>query len=181
MVAYTSLLIATREVEILLMLAGQLLCEAVNFGLKRLIRQERPTRMHGKGYGMPSSHAQFMAFWAMYLALFISLRHAGPHSHRVEKWGLVVAAVVGAVAVATSRVYLGYHSQRQVVVGMSAGFVFAIWWFWVVARLRESGWVDWALGTSLARLARVRDLLLDEDLAHAGWVRWEDKRKAKTR
>ncbi|KAL2160684.1 hypothetical protein VTH06DRAFT_1373, partial [Thermothelomyces fergusii] len=69
-VAYATLLWSTREAEVLLMFAGQLACEAVNLALKRLIREERPRRLGG-GYGMPSSHAQFAAFWAVALALFL--------------------------------------------------------------------------------------------------------------
>ena len=64
-------MLATREAEIALALAGQLACEALNFALKRLIKEERPRRIHGKGYGMPSSHAQFVAFWSVSLALFL--------------------------------------------------------------------------------------------------------------
>lgn len=41
---YVTLIWATREVEILLMFAGQMGCEALNFGLKRWIREERPKR-----------------------------------------------------------------------------------------------------------------------------------------
>lgn len=60
------------------MFAGQLGCEAVNFVLKRLIKEERPSRIHrtGKGYGMPSSHAQFVVFWAVAMVLFLLVRHA---------------------------------------------------------------------------------------------------------
>ncbi|KAF3348216.1 putative oxidoreductase [Verticillium dahliae VDG2] len=70
-VVYATLAFASREAEVALMFAGQLACEAVNFALKRLIKEARPRRIHGKGYGMPSSHAQFVAFWALYLVLFL--------------------------------------------------------------------------------------------------------------
>lgn len=43
-IAYITLIWATREVEILLMFAGQMGCEALNFLLKRLIKEERPKR-----------------------------------------------------------------------------------------------------------------------------------------
>lgn len=79
------------------MFAGQLGCEAVNWGLKRLIKESRPAResclwvgclwvglgradlvkhigMHGEGYGMPSSHAQFVAFFSIYIILWVFLR-----------------------------------------------------------------------------------------------------------
>ncbi|KLU88310.1 hypothetical protein MAPG_07297, partial [Magnaporthiopsis poae ATCC 64411] len=74
-VVYATLIWSSREAEVALMFAGQLACEAVNFALKRLIKEERPRRIHGKGYGMPSSHAQFVAFWALSLALFLLVRH----------------------------------------------------------------------------------------------------------
>lgn len=30
--------------------------------------------MHGNGYGMPSSHAQFVAFFSVYITLWVFLR-----------------------------------------------------------------------------------------------------------
>ena len=43
-VMYVTLIWATREVEVLLMFAGQMACELLNFALKRLIKEERPQR-----------------------------------------------------------------------------------------------------------------------------------------
>lgn len=113
MISYVTLIWATREVEIAVMFAGQLACEALNWILKRYIREERPTQMLGKGYGMPSSHAQFVAFFAIYLSLWMLVRH-DPWKHNESKthiptpmWqriGLSIAAMAGALAVAQSRV-----------------------------------------------------------------------------
>jgi dolichyldiphosphatase len=44
-VAYVTLILASREVEVILMFAGQMGCEAFNFALKRIIKEERPKRM----------------------------------------------------------------------------------------------------------------------------------------
>lgn len=44
MVTYAALIWGTREAEIGLMFAGQMGCEALNWILKRYIREERPTR-----------------------------------------------------------------------------------------------------------------------------------------
>lgn len=41
---YATLIWSSREAEILLMFAGQMGCEALNFLLKRIIKQERPKR-----------------------------------------------------------------------------------------------------------------------------------------
>jgi len=73
---------------------GQLGCEAFNWILKKAIKQERPTStlfpvpytalidlpspaLHGVGggYGFPSSHAQFMGFFASFMLLHLYFRH----------------------------------------------------------------------------------------------------------
>lgn len=161
-----------------MMFAGQLACEALNFVLKRLIKEERPSRLrfHGKGYGMPSSHAQFVLFWAVYGALFVAFRRR-KGTNKVE--GTVVSLVcwAAAVAVAASRVYLGYHTVKQVLVGSAAGAAFAVVWFVVVGVVRGTGLLGWALDTPLAKAVKVRDLLVDEDLPDAGWEKWQAKKK----
>lgn len=182
----------------LLMFAGQMACEALNWCLKRWIKEERPRSMHlplplrsqlihrtgmnGKGYGMPSSHAQFVTFFSISLTLFLLLRHrpvaSSTHSPTtvLQRVLLALASLVSASAVAWSRIYLNYHTPRQVLVGCAAGSVFAIVWFIVVAVLRYTGWVEWGLDTPIARIFRFRDLILTEDLTDAGWARWEGRR-----
>lgn len=44
MVSYATLSVAQRELEVLLMLAGQLACEGLNWVLKRCFKQQRPKR-----------------------------------------------------------------------------------------------------------------------------------------
>ncbi|KAK0775823.1 hypothetical protein LTR59_014410 [Friedmanniomyces endolithicus] len=189
-ITYVALIWSTREVEILLMFAGQMGCEAFNWLLKRTIKEQRPPRayirihihfhahpqtgqvicsaeadeMHGKGYGMPSSHAQFVAFFSAFLTLFLLFRHNPHHPHASsthaptpywQRLSLALLSMVSAGAVAQSRVYLYYHTPRQV--------------HW--------RWVDEALDTSLARWLRLRDLVVNEDLVDAGWERWELRRK----
>ena len=82
----------------------------------------------------------------------------------------------GAAAVAVSRVYLRYHTPKQVLVGGGAGLACALVWFVVTAWLRRSGVVDSLLELEMARMLRVRDLVVMEDLVEAGWQRWEQKR-----
>lgn len=193
------------------MFAGQLGCEALNFVLKRIIKEERPkgkdccfpyynsilqragadvvqcvsTEMFGKGYGMPSSHAQFMTYFAIYLTLFLVFRHspsyAGsyPYSDFLLRTALAVGLCASAVAVSASRVYLSYHTPRQVLAGSGVGFICACSWFVVTGLLRRSGWIDWVTELTLSRLLRIRDLVVSEDLAEAGWQRWEAQRLKK--
>lgn len=139
--------------------------------------------MHNKGYGMPSSHAQFVSFFSVTLALFLIFRHV-PHpteTHTPFSLGgrivLSLLALLGAAAVAVSRIYLSYHTPKQVIVGCAAGATFALAWFAFTTYLRRAGWIEWALDTWLLRVLRVRDLVIQEDLVDSGWARWEDRRK----
>lgn len=157
--------------------------------------------MYGKGYGMPSSHAQFVSFFSVSLALFLLLRHR-PHPHDrsmdvdarhtqhrtsstlsqsattlTQRVLLSALALGGAAAVAYSRIYLSYHTPKQVLVGCAAGAVFAVGWFAFTWYLRHAGWIDWGLDTPLARAVRMRDLVVSEDLLEAGWQQWEQRRK----
>ncbi|KAK4178397.1 putative dolichyldiphosphatase [Triangularia setosa] len=227
-VVYATLLWSTREAEVLLMFLGQLTCELINFILKRLIKEERPKHViitGGKGYGMPSSHAQFAVFWAVALGLFLMVRHRPPRSHikkgqmQKEKkegeegqepalvdvprrykegglqavnahleayshtpWSLAQRAVVSlaagvvAVLVAWSRIYLGYHTPKQVLAGSAAGAVSAVAWFAVTYMMRETGLLAWALEFPVVRWLRIRDLVVEEDLCQAGWEKWEERR-----
>ena len=185
------------------MFAGQMSCEVLNFGLKRWIKDERPkgksprlicfpreadsgvSEMSGKGYGMPSSHAQFAAFFAASLSLFLLLRHkpnpAKAHAPMtfMQRLLLSVLACLGGSAVAASRVYLNYHTPKQVLVGVGAGIVSAFLWFGITTAIRQLGIMDWFLETQISNLVRLRDLVTEEDLVDAGWERWRDVRKLK--
>lgn len=132
---------------------------------------------------MPSSHAQFVSFFSVTLALFLLFRHV-PHptdTHTPFSFGgrllLSLLAIAGAGAVAVSRIYLSYHTPKQVAVGCAAGAVFALAWFMFTTYLRRAGWIEWGLETWLCRALRVRDLVIQEDLVDSGWARWEDRRK----
>lgn len=139
--------------------------------------------MHGKGYGMPSSHAQFVSFFSITLTLFLLFRHV-PHPTETHtpftlggRFLLSLAALASAGAVAASRIYLSYHTPKQVIVGCFAGAIFALVWFGFTTILRRTGLIEWALETWISRALRVRDLVVQEDLVDSGWARWEDRRK----
>lgn len=138
--------------------------------------------MTAKGYGMPSSHAQFMSYFFVSVALFLLARHTpnpltnsspATFAQRAAFSALVFAA---ATAVAVSRIYLSYHTAAQVGAGYAIGVGFAGAWFAVTARLRTDGWIERALDMRLARALRMRDLVVGEDLVEAGWQKWEARR-----
>jgi dolichyldiphosphatase len=182
MIVYVSLIYASREIEIILLFAGQFGNEAINFALKRWIREERPKGMHKEGYGMPSSHAQFMAFWSVYLTLFMLVRHQpGEKSNSWSRhWSnrliISAASMLTAAAVSMSRIYLHYHTEKQVLVGIAAGTCTAVSYYIVTGWARSSGLVDYFLERPEIRWLRVRDLVIQEEIADAGWREWENKR-----
>jgi len=168
------------------MFGGQMACEALNFALKRILKEERPRQMHGKGYGMPSSHAQFVAFFSLSLTLFLIFRHSpkkATPSHTPLSMAARVAlsglALANAGLVSWSRIYLSYHTPKQVLVGVAAGVFSAISWFLITAVVRQIGLLEWILDQYPTRLFRMRDLVVEEDLCQAGWEKWESKRISK--
>ncbi|KAI9746379.1 MAG: hypothetical protein M1818_000092 [Claussenomyces sp. TS43310] len=187
-VAYATLIWSTREVEIMLMFAGQLACEALNFALKRFIKEERPKAMYGKGYGMPSSHAQFVAYFSISLTLFLLFRHtprkqpAASYTSltKISRVGISAVALGNAALVAWSRIYLSYHTPKQVLIGCGAGGGSAILWFLATDILRRSRLLSWGMELPIARAFRIRDLVIEEDLCQSGWEKWESRRLSTT-
>ena len=132
---------------------------------------------------MPSSHAQFLTYFSLSLSLFLLFRHA-PHPMQThtpftlpQRILLSLLFLLVAAAVAGSRIYLNYHTTNQVFVGCAAGAFSAVAWFLATMWLRRTGWLAWGLETRLARLLRMRDLVVEEDLVDAGWEKWEARRK----
>ena len=73
-VSYLTTIAVRRELHTCAILFGQLLNEALNLALKKQIRQPRPEGAPSDDFGMPSSHSQFMGFFAAYIVLFASSR-----------------------------------------------------------------------------------------------------------
>lgn len=67
--------------------------------------------------------------------------------------------------------------MKQVLVGCGAGAFSAGGWFVLIMLIRKSGLVEWGLDSKGARMLRIRDLVIEEDLAEAGWERWDERRR----
>ena len=80
-VSYLTLVIFTRRLTVILLAAGQSGNELLNLVLKRIWKAERPYVGHGevgRGYGMPSSHAQaagFLVAWGIGYSLTMQRRY----------------------------------------------------------------------------------------------------------
>lgn len=148
---------------------------------------------------MPSSHAQFLFYFATSLSLFLLLRHKPPSSRYIkrptrsveildpayfqkplvlaERLLLSCLVVTLALSVAWSRIYLAYHTPRQVLVGCAAGAMIAAAWFLITSWLRSNGWVSWGCDTWLGQALRLRDLVTEQDFAEPGWKEWSERRQ----
>lgn len=132
-VTYAVLLVSRREAHVAFVLAGQLLNGVLNGLLKAALAQPRPAGSDRTDPGMPSDHAQFMGFFATYACAFLATRVRFPE--RPGWRPLLGAAVVAlALAVAASRVYLGYHTCAQVGVGMGVGTLTGLAWYTLYLR-----------------------------------------------
>lgn len=121
----------------------------LSMAVKRLLQQPRPTEtcaFIGKchKYGMPSSHAQVMAY-AFTTALLMHMHRRRNRNNSkllateiLELFELIVLAGLSAL-VGIARVYLGYHSGNQVVAGMTLGSGFSALWFLFIATVHSTG------------------------------------------
>lgn len=135
MVFYASILVIHRDFHTLFLTLGQLLNEVLNFGLKYLFKQPRPSDTHLEGHGMPSAHAQFMMFFALYMMLFAVYRVR--EMPRIEKCIIGSGAHFLAILVCYSRYHLRYHTLDQIAVGSTIGAMTGSCWFGIIHLVRR--------------------------------------------
>ncbi|KAJ6619874.1 hypothetical protein B0H10DRAFT_2023793 [Mycena sp. CBHHK59/15] len=124
MPAYAALAVQTREYIIIMMWAGQLAGEVLNL-------QDRPSYSAANGYGFPSSHSQYMGYFASFLMLHLYFRHRFATTgyvilDRLWRAVLYIALTAWAVVVAYSRFYLRYHSIAQILWGFGIGVALGV-------------------------------------------------------
>ncbi|ERL83645.1 hypothetical protein D910_00789, partial [Dendroctonus ponderosae] len=132
---FVALILFRRDLHTVTFFLGTICSEALNYILKHLICEKRPLHredVHVE-YGMPSSHAQFVSFFASYIMyfVFIRLHHMNNNTiiENISKILIIVSSMTVAVLVCISRIYLHYHTVSQVLWGVIVGFLFATAWF----------------------------------------------------
>ena len=136
--AMACFVVIRRELHTMTFFSGLLGNEAFNYVLKQIIKEPRPLRAGQHvlvKYGMPSSHSQFMGFFASYALCYLFLV-ARPERREdcIMRLIYAVIVVVAAVFVCYSRIYLFYHTIQQVCVGVSLGTVVGLAWHVVTER-----------------------------------------------
>ncbi|KEH42272.1 putative phosphatidate phosphatase [Medicago truncatula] len=120
-----------REIQTIFFFLGLIVSQFINEIIKTSVQQARPetcVRLEMcDSHGWPSSHCQYMFFFATYLTLLYA-KGNGLFKNVIFNlfiWSLAILTVY-------SRVYLGYHSVAQVFAGTSLGIFIGGVWFWVV-------------------------------------------------
>ncbi|EAA08176.3 AGAP002666-PA [Anopheles gambiae str. PEST] len=134
---FVALILFRRDLHTIVFFLGTLVNECLNILLKHWIQEPRPVSRAQiwTEYGMPSSHSQFMCFFATYVLLFIFIRlhHINnSNSARFERLvRLLVLAIcwTAAFLVCFGRIYLLYHTLSQVLIGALVGTVMGALWF----------------------------------------------------
>lgn len=115
-----------RELQGIFFAVGLLISQAVNEFVKISVKQARPETCvlleACDSHGWPSSHSQYMFFFAVYFTL-LSYKGIGVSSASGK---FLVASSPWPLTLLTlySRVYLGYHTVGQVIKNQSFSYVF---------------------------------------------------------
>ncbi|KAL0241248.1 hypothetical protein GEMRC1_006483 [Eukaryota sp. GEM-RC1] len=130
--------------------------EGINILLKNYLQQARPLVSDGllpcpkTDFGLPSSHAQFMMFWAV-LSTYYILTSPPRKNHLPTffsipfintlwfKLFLSFGAHFAAIVVGVGRVYVNCHSTTQVVVGFGVGSVCGLVYVVVMQKMMIPG------------------------------------------
>ncbi|KAF9932558.1 hypothetical protein FBU30_007860 [Linnemannia zychae] len=116
----------------------------VRIANQRIRRQRRRKVYFRVDYGMPSSHAQLVAFFVCYISLQLVLMEP---EGSAGQWFLIMLLQLYAWSVVWSRIRLGSHSISQVLVGAGIGVMYGIMWFsiwvWKVEEMiKHWQWMD---------------------------------------
>ncbi|XP_047311588.1 lipid phosphate phosphatase gamma [Impatiens glandulifera] len=123
-----------RELQVMFFAIGLLISQFINEFIKTSVQQARPETCilleTCDSHGWPSSHSQYMFFFAIYFSLLSYFRIGVLTRNQL----CLALFVVWPLAILTlySRVYLGYHTVAQVFAGAGLGFFLGGAWFWVV-------------------------------------------------
>ncbi|KAF8645059.1 hypothetical protein AX16_008117 [Volvariella volvacea WC 439] len=191
--SYAALAVQTREYLIIVMWAGQLAGELLNYIIKHIFKQDRPNQSLGTGYAFPSSHSQYMGYFSVFLICHLYYRHRFPSTgypvvDRLWRACVYAVLVLWAVLVAYSRYHLNYHTPFQIICGLLIGIFLGIFTytfsFLLPAKYPSSplGQVHrWLVRNPVSRWIGIRDgwSVWGDAGSEEEWKRWEEKWIAK--
>ena len=127
-----------RDVEVGTFISGAFLSAAVSKILKRVIKQERPSKLVKKNFGMPSSHALTISYFCSFLLRVVERQNWSPNS----KYFVSICLLVYSVGAIYVRVKHEYHNVKQVGVGIFVGTILGLFWYWLCFSLGMNGMLE---------------------------------------
>ncbi|KAM6593372.1 hypothetical protein CsatA_001075 [Cannabis sativa] len=131
---FVSHYIFRRELQGMFFALGLLISQFINELIKKSVQQDRPETCvileMCDSHGWPSSHSQYMFFFAMYFTL-LTYKATGVWETKKRvfvnflNWSMALLTMY-------SRVYLGYHTVAQVFAGAALGIIIGASWYWIV-------------------------------------------------
>ncbi|XAR50994.1 Phosphatidate phosphatase [Bertholletia excelsa] len=122
------------EIQGMFFALGLSVSQFINESIKTWVQQARPQTCAlleiCDSHGWPSSHSQYMFFFATYFSLMTYFR-IGTFS-KYQMWFMWYLVWPLALLTLYSRVYLGYHTGAQVSAGAAVGSFLGVGWFWMV-------------------------------------------------
>ncbi|OWM69734.1 hypothetical protein CDL15_Pgr025583 [Punica granatum] len=134
---FVSHFIFHRELQAMFFALGLLISQVISELTRAAVRQARPEACAlletCDSHGWPSSHSQYMFFFASYFS-FLTIKGLGGvwDTERSNRWAICFLPWCLAFLTMLSRVYLGYHTVGQVFDGAGMGIVLGAAWFRVV-------------------------------------------------
>ncbi|GKV05674.1 hypothetical protein SLEP1_g17660 [Rubroshorea leprosula] len=132
---FISHFIFRRELQGMFFALGILISQIISELTKKVVQQARPETCAllemCDSHGWPSSHSQYVFFFAVYMTL-LTCKGIGGIWKVKSKWVFLFLYWSLAPLTMYSRVYLGYHTVPQVFAGAALGIFLGWVWFWVV-------------------------------------------------
>jgi len=163
LVSLTTLFLSRRDLGTAVLIVGLLVSTLLCSTLKGIFKERRPhgerypSHLVGDEWGMPSNHSQFLAFCATYVSLWCMLGR-WMEKRFLARAALTLSSFCFAACVIASRVYLGYHSVHQVLVGAGVGSLLGSLWFSAAEYLFRPYCFRPLLSLTLAKWLRLKDV-----------------------
>lgn len=126
--------------------------------IKAFVKEPRPATCQDleacDTHGWPSSHSQFMCFFAVYIT-YLSTQKITFSADYVKKFTIALPWACASI-VMYSRVYLGYHTWGQVLAGATVGIILGSIWFQVVNKYCSPKFHDFE-ESQFCRCFRIKD------------------------
>ncbi|CAA19178.2 palmitoyl protein thioesterase/ dolichol pyrophosphate phosphatase fusion protein Pdf1 [Schizosaccharomyces pombe] len=158
-IIYLTVMFTGRELDTFMQFGGQVVNEFINYVVKVSLKYPRPADIeYGVGYGMPSSHSQFMGFFSAYMIAW-DYKYRRSQCFSMLSFAKYAIYLTLSTFVCSSRYLLDFHYLTQVVYGYMIGFGVGLFWVYLVGKLRSLGVTKWLLSLPPLQFFYIKDTI----------------------